>query len=612
MSRMDIKAAMQFGVDQDGLLSSITSLLADVESQVIAHMNARLQEHQDQQQALLAQVGKSADAQQKQLTSTHQALMREHEKRIISCIQDCSGTHTQQSNGGEGHPLASQAEPSLSEQALKQFTSADSQNDARREENGRLLASQLCVHLNNNDQGLPSRGELVESLSVPLLQNDPNRERQVSDQSGTARREDAPLPSNMPLNPELWKRGAAARMASLFPPVEDFMASIAESLAQKSYDVEKMYHDTGFPQALVRHTYFKGFILFVILVNTVWIAVETDMNRVNLISQSPMVFQVVDNAFCFIFFIEIIVRFMAFAHKLDAWRDNWFIFDLSLVTLMVWETWLVVLWNMNSGGFARNSQVFRVLRIFRLARVARATRLLQMVPELLILAQGMFSAMRSVLAVVCMLMLIIYVFAIVFTMSLEGTGVADGVFETVPKSINYLLIQVLCGPDSATIMSMLELPWGVVYYLMYLSFLVIALLTLMNMLIGIMCDVVADAAGDAKESTFKKEVESQLSRMSAQIDADGSGSIDSVEFDLIIKDPELTQSFTDLGVDLVGLAHFGEFIFQICDELSYTKFAAVIGHFRGDKAATVKDLMDIRRYITMELLSLEVRTARGI
>lgn len=575
---------------QDPLLANVASLLAGVEHRVITHINGRLQEQQEWQQAMRSELHAIVLAQQAMLVNTQlaqeasadfqakkldverkaqQASALEQEKRIIACINACCN-----GNGGRA------------EGALKAQTSIPG---------GRQSDRSLSL----------PQGASGNSLSSPLLAKETISASPTS-ATKEGRKQSA---GNIPLNPALWKRGAEARMASLFPHVEDLMESISLSLKEHAYDVEDCYNEEGIWQKIARHSYFKGVMLLVVVMNIFWIAVEVDLNKANVASDSPLFYQVVDNLFCFIFAVELFIRFNSFAQKIDAWRDPWFVFDASLVSLMVGETWIMALCNAHAslGGLMRNSQVFRTLRLVRLARVARATRILQMIPELLILAQGMFAAMRGVLAVVCMLMLIIYVFGVTFTMTLSGSKAGSGNFETVPQSINYLLLQVLCGPDSEVMMSLLDEEWGIVYYLMYLSFLAIALLTLMNMLIGIMCDVCSDAAASAKEEAFAKEVEHQLSRMSTQIDADHSGTIDRAEFDLIIKDPQLAHSFTELNVDLVGIAQFGEFIYEITEELSYAEFAVLVGQFRGSKSATVKDLMDIRRYMSMELLSFENR-----
>lgn len=68
-------------------------------------------------------------------------------------------------------------------------------------------------------------------------------------------------------------------------------------------------------------------------------------------------------------------------------------------------------------------QVFRIFRLFRLARVFRATRILEHSPELLTLAWGVFAGIRSVCAVLSLLLLMIYIFGVVFTMVLRDTEV---------------------------------------------------------------------------------------------------------------------------------------------------------------------------------------------
>merc|ERR1719487_1803307 len=126
--------------------------------------------------------------------------------------------------------------------------------------------------------------------------------------------------------------------------------------------------------------------------------------------------------------------------------------------------------------------------------------------------------MRSVLAVLSLLTLVIYVFAVIFTMTLSSSRVGTGKFETVPEAMNTLMLQVLCGADSELMQAMLAT--HLVYYVLFLAFLFGSNLTLMNMLIGILCDVVSDVSTSAKEESFIKEVDKQVTAMAAKIDCD--------------------------------------------------------------------------------------------
>lgn len=405
---------------------------------------------------------------------------------------------------------------------------------------------------------------------------------------------------------ELSKKGSPTRMATLFPQTDDIKNSVQESLRHHHYNVEDHYHEEGFWQTIARHDYFKDIILVVIIFNMIWIALETDLDEKS--ASATVLIEIVNSCFCLTFSVELLIRFLAFKRKRDAFRDHWFVFDGSLVALMVWETWIVCIVYLATGFTAGGNgaaATLRPMRLIRLVRVARAARLLHSVPELWVLGQGMARALRSVLAVLCLLMLVIYVFAVMFTMTLSGSRVGAGVFDTVPQALNFLLLEVLCGPSADFVLSLLA--EGCVYYLMYLAFLLIALLTLMNMLIGILCEVVAHEAQLSKEKAFLMEVEKQVTRLAKDLDDDGSGGISADEFERIIRDPSMITSLHEFGVDIVDVAHFARFVYEQTDEISLPDFGQMVGQFRGSKACTVKDIMDVRQYITMELLELESR-----
>jgi hypothetical protein len=259
-----------------------------------------------------------------------------------------------------------------------------------------------------------------------------------------------------------------------------------------------------------------------------------------------------------------------------------------------------------AGAAAKHMQILRSFRSARaVVRVARAAKVLQVSPELMILAHGMVAGMRGVVVVLVLLMLVIYIYAIVFTQTLAKTSIGSGVFDSVLQSMNCLMLQVLCGADSVFMNSLLEYNW--MLYLIFLSYLLVSNLTLMNMLIAILCDVVSAASRQSFEEAFKKEVDSHIARMASELDQDGSGGISREEFENILSDHVTTSAFNDIGVDIVGVAHFAKFIYEQTDEISYADFAKLVGQFCGRRNATVKDVMDVSRYITVEILSLEHR-----
>merc|ERR1719265_1301878 len=111
---------------------------------------------------------------------------------------------------------------------------------------------------------------------------------------------------------------------------------------------------------------------------------------------------------------------------------------------MVLETWVMTLVMVMSGGGGGggmgNASILRIARLLRLSRMARMARLLRAMPELMVLIKGMLAATRSVFFTLCLLILIMYVFAIAFTQLTDGTSLGKNHFGNVAESMYTLLV----------------------------------------------------------------------------------------------------------------------------------------------------------------------------
>jgi voltage-gated sodium channel len=409
--------------------------------------------------------------------------------------------------------------------------------------------------------------------------------------------------------------GTSRRVLNLFPKVQGIKEAIIAQLGETHYDIDALYETNGICSLLAKSSVFNNISLSVIAMNTIWIAVDTDYNHAEILCNAKPLFQIVENMFCTFFVLEMAVRVIAFKNKRDAFRDGWLVFDLTLVSSMVWETWIIVLWykfigNVQTGG--RASSILRIFRVFRLTRVARTARLVGNIPELLILCKGMSVAVRSVAAVLCLLGLVIYVFSILLT-DLVGSApnpTLSGNFDSVLDSMHTLLIQVVSGFDADLMKSLYHADFTV--YLVFLVYFLVASLTVMNMLIGILCDVVANVAGDERESSFVQKVEGLVSKLMQDLDTDGSKTLSKEEFDGIIYNQDMMRVLYDQGVDVVGIVDFGSFLFQETEELSFADFLSLVIQFRESKPATMKDVMDLRKYLARELACLEARLTTNL
>lgn len=388
------------------------------------------------------------------------------------------------------------------------------------------------------------------------------------------------------------------------------------AMAKPPYDVRNFYHETGVMQKIARSSIFDNVTLSVIAFNALWIAIDTDHNGADILLNADTVFVVMETCFATYFFGEWFIRFCSFKKKTDGLRDAWFVFDSALVSLMVGETGLmnciVLIMGGGSSSGLGNASILRLFRLLRLSRMARMARLLRAMPELMVLIKGMVVAMRSVFFTLCLLAGIIYVFGIMFVQLLKGTPNGDNYFPTVPDAMNSLLLDGTL-PDQAQIINDVG-DEGWVYRFLVLFYILLASLTVMNMLVGVLCEVVSVVSAVEKESLLVNYVKGTLLHMlqTSGLDADGDHQIARNEFEALLQNPGAAKALQEVGVDVIGLVDFTDFIFKDGKQLSFPDFMDMVLQLRGSNTATVKDLVDLRKVVMSEIEKTTGKTTQVV
>lgn len=380
---------------------------------------------------------------------------------------------------------------------------------------------------------------------------------------------------------------------------------VKEAVMKPEYDVKNFYKTKGICQKIARSTFFDNLTVVIIGLNAIWIAIDTDHNSSPTLVDAHLVFQIGENSFCFYFAGEVLIRFMAFAHKPDCMKDAWFMFDTALVIMMICETWILncVFWVLggdNTAGLG-NASVMRLVRLLRLTRMTRMVRLLRALPELMILVKGISVATRSVFFTLCLLVTVIYIFAIAFTQLALDTPLEKEYFASVPASMNTLLLKGTL-PDLAELVNNIgDENWGMAA--MMLLFILISTLTVMNMLVGVLCEVVSVVSAVEKEQMTVQFVKTKLLSLleDTGIDQDGNKLLSKREFETLLLMPEGARIIQEVGVDVVGLVDFADHIFKDGVELSFPDFMELVLQLRGSNTATVRDVVDLRKFVTTQL-----------
>jgi hypothetical protein len=136
-----------------------------------------------------------------------------------------------------------------------------------------------------------------------------------------------------------------------------------------------------------------------------------------------------------------------------------------------------------------------------------------------------------------------------------------------------------------------------------LFFILLSSLTVMNMLVGVLVEVVGVVSAVEKEEMTLSYVKSMLMSMleDSEVDADENCKISKPEFERLLLKPKAARILQEVGVDVVGLVDFLDFIFKDGTELSFPEFMDVVLQLRGTNNATVRDVVDLRKFVLNEI-----------
>ena len=210
---------------------------------------------------------------------------------------------------------------------------------------------------------------------------------------------------------------------------------------------------------------FQYTVIFIIIINAITIGIGTyDLD--DLLSK---IIGILDYSITIFFVIEIIIRFIGEPKKKDFFKNGWNIFDSTIVLIS-----LIPIPNNSSFLLLRLLRVFRVLRI------------ISVIPELKKIIEALLGSIKRVFYVGLLLFIILYIYAsigsILFNLDIPERWGDVGVSMIT-------LFQVLTLSSWEQVMLPLQdiYWWAWIYFF---SFIIICGITMLNLLIAILVDVV--------------------------------------------------------------------------------------------------------------------------
>merc|ERR1712194_705232 len=129
-------------------------------------------------------------------------------------------------------------------------------------------------------------------------------------------------------------------------------------------------------------------------------------------------------------------------------------------------------------------------------------------------------------------------------------------------------------------------------------------LTMINMLIGVLCEVMSTVAADEKERMLISFARQKVQEAMMSLDMNHDSLLSRDEFAMLLQNQEAVKALSEVGVDVGGLLNITDSIFQSdaqCQEfdkqLDFDEFMDLTLKLRGVNPATVRDIVDLRQWI---------------
>merc|ERR1719313_3301283 len=174
----------------------------------------------------------------------------------------------------------------------------------------------------------------------------------------------------------------------------------------------------------------------------------------------------------------------------------------------------------------------------------------------------MVMALRSLAATLTLLLLVVYVFSIMFTQLLSDSEIGIGYFENIPQTFNTLLMMGVFTEQREFVDHMLE--GGFVYYILVIGYILVCTHTVLNMLIGVICEVISDVANREREDIVIEELRYRIGKIESVFAQGGEGEekmISREAFTGLLDHAEACMMLSAMGVDVLALVDLEDFIF---------------------------------------------------
>merc|ERR1719247_3562121 len=290
---------------------------------------------------------------------------------------------------------------------------------------------------------------------------------------------------------------------------------------------------------------------------------------------------------------------------------------------MIMDIWMIMpLLKMMSGNKIHiPTQPLRMLRLFKLSRMAR---LMKAFPELVTMIKGLCRSLRAISSSMILVGLMVYTWAILLHMMMKdedefNTEMQEELgldFRTITNCMWALLMDgTLMLDGTPTLMT--KLLWApklnmLLAGLFFVLYALLSALLILQMLIGVLCDVVSRVGQEQRDAQAIGIVKQELLEIITEADG-GDGKISQEEYRKVMKHPKSVAVLKKLNINRLFLMELQKMMFP--KKTSTVSIKAVLELMimcRGDNQATVEALSGGFCFLASELGDLKCRLVENI
>merc|ERR1712066_724409 len=153
---------------------------------------------------------------------------------------------------------------------------------------------------------------------------------------------------------------------------------------------------------------------------------------------------------------------------------------------------------------------------------------------------------------------------------------------------------------------------------LFITFILMTTFTVLNMLIGVLVEEVSAIAIVEKErvdveqvkTCFELLVKSDAEVTSRAKEQQSEGNLVELsrsQFEALLENVEAIRVLQDIGVDIYGLIDLIDYIFKDEKPISLPTFMDMVMQLRSANRATVRDVVDVRKFLMHQITCLEYR-----